>query len=123
MAVANTRLNQSIWGVNIGEIFQVSITVCFCAHHIGPVFQVCIIIYGHSAHFGCRFDTVFHLLGNMPCLVGQMLLLTWSDIDVCTLCISQSLHGPKLRCGHFELTDIVAIFAGQQLMSDITMTD
>ena len=31
--------------------------------------------------------------------------------------------GPKVRCRHFEQTDIVAIFAVQQQMSDIAMTD
>lgn len=57
------------------------------------MFEVHIIIYGQSAHFGGRFDTACHLLSYMPCLVGQMLLLAGSDMDVRPLCIGQCLYG------------------------------
>ena len=56
------------------------------------MFQTDVVIHRQSSHFGRRFHTTGHLLGHMPCLMGQVLFLSRSHMNVRTLCIGECLY-------------------------------
>ena len=69
----------------------------FLTHDIGFVLQPGIIIYRHAVD-DCRWRySPSHLLGNMPCFVGEVFFLTGGNMNVCPLGVGKCLHGSGFR--------------------------
>lgn len=68
----------------------------FRAHHIGLVLKGGVVVDGHAVDAGGGSDAAGHLLGHVPGLVREMLLLAGGDMDIGPLRVSKGLHGGGL---------------------------
>ena len=69
---------------------------CFRAHHISFVLKGGAVVDGHAVDAGGGSDASGHLLGHVPGLVREMLLLAGGDVYVGPLRVCKGLHGGGL---------------------------
>ena len=86
----------------------------FLPHHIGLVLKGGVVVDGHAVDAGGGSDAAGHLLGHVPGLVREVLLLAGGDVDVGPLRICKGLHGGGLAAVVMD-PDIVQGESGKAL--------
>ncbi len=66
------------------------------SHDVRFFFQASVIVDSNSFSLEISLNPPVFLLGHMPCFMRQMLLLSWPDVNLCSLRVSQRVKARRL---------------------------